>query len=114
MGGIRPIKMIVASGHTAACRQVCARFSGERSLEIIGEATTADHSFHLVRSVTPDIAIIDTLIEGDAAIKMARKLKSLNNGPKVILLTDSTSNPPSPEKAIDAGIMGYLDAGVSE
>jgi CheY-like chemotaxis protein len=56
-------------------------------LELIGEATTGLQALSLVRSTTPDVAVIDVGMPEMNGIVLARKVRGERPSVKVVILT---------------------------
>jgi two-component system, response regulator PdtaR len=72
---------------------------------VVGEAATGDDALELIRTLEPDLALLDVKMPGLDGIEVARALKG---GPTQIVLLTAFSQRALIESAREAGVVAYL------
>lgn len=80
--------------------------------QVVGDAATGEAALRMVQKLRPDMAILDIKMEKMDGIKVAK----LISGQKIcpVLLLTAYSEQELVQRALDAGVMGYLVKPVSE
>ena len=81
--------------------------AAEPDLELVGEAVTGIDALNLVRSVTPDIAVVDVGMPGMNGIVLARKIRDEQPAVKVLILT-AHEDEGHVRQALSAGASGFI------
>jgi DNA-binding NarL/FixJ family response regulator len=77
-------------------------------LSICGEAETSAAAFKAISKLKPDVAIVDlTLEEGGSGLELIKQLQSLDQPPKVLVLS-MHDEALFAERAFRAGAQGYI------
>jgi DNA-binding NarL/FixJ family response regulator len=79
---------------------------------LAGEGADATKAFDDIQRLAPEVAIVDLRMPGDG-IHLVRRLKSMEQGPVVIVLTNYAS-PPYRTRALLAGADYFLDKSVDQ
>jgi DNA-binding NarL/FixJ family response regulator len=74
---------------------------------LAGEAADATRAFDDIQRLAPEVAIVDLRMPGDG-IHLVRRLKSMEQAPTVIVLTNYAT-PPYRTRALLAGADYFLD-----
>ena len=72
---------------------------------VVGEAATGDDALELIRTLEPDLALLDVKMPGIDGIEVAR---ALQGGPTQIVLLTAFSQRALIESAREAGVVAYL------
>jgi two-component system response regulator NreC len=76
-------------------------------MKVVGEAGDAETALPLIRTLTPDVAVVDLDLPGIGGLELTEQLRQLPSPPVVLVLTmhheDRIVN-----AALDRGAMGYL------
>jgi len=100
-------RILLADDHQLI-RQGIKRIIEERSdIEVIGEANDGAELLRLMKTLTPDMVIVDISMPNLRGIEAAREIKSLSPGTKVLMLTMHKEKNFLIE-AISAGADGYI------
>jgi DNA-binding NarL/FixJ family response regulator len=100
-------RIILADDHPFilfALRQLVA---AESDFELIGEAATGLEALTLVRSTTPDVAVIDVGMPKMNGIVLARKIREERPSVKVLILT-AHEDEAHLKQALAAGASGFV------
>jgi len=85
----KKVSIVLADDHPFILFALKQLVAAEADLELVGEAATGLEALSLIRSVTPDVAVIDVGMPGMTGVDVCRKLKggdALDRTP-VFLLT---------------------------
>ena len=101
------IRVLIVDDHTVV-RQGLRMFLGlEPEFEIVGEARDGAEALQMVRSLEPDVVLMDILMPGMDGIQATEEIKKENPQVEVIALT-SVLDDATVISAIRAGAIGYL------
>lgn len=101
------IKVLIVDDHSVV-RQGLRMFLGlEPEFEIVGEAREGAEALQLVRSLKPDVVLMDILMPGMDGIQATTEIKKENPQVEVIALTNVLDDA-TVIAAIRAGAIGYL------
>lgn len=79
----------------------------EADLSVVAEAPSAARAIALARQLGVDVAVVDVHMPGRSGIDATADLRSLDNAPKVLILT-SFANDENAIAALAAGANGFL------
>lgn len=79
----------------------------ERGITVVGEADDADQALRNIRTVDPDIVIIDGALDGMGAIELCHRLRRTVPASQLIVLGTQKSGP-LVLRLLEAGADGYL------
>lgn len=101
------IRTIIVDDHVLFRMGTRLALHGESGIEIVGEAASGKELFHLLKTVQPDVVLLDILLPDISGIEIARKLKK--EFPEIKILILSAENPASIiEQILEMGIEGYV------
>jgi len=101
------IKVIIADDHPMFRSGVKLELEKNEKIKIIAEADNGQEALKLIKSLKPDVAILDFQMPIMNGIEIVENLKSENISTKIILLTMHNEQKIF-LKAIEAGISGYV------
>jgi DNA-binding NarL/FixJ family response regulator len=105
-----PTTLVLVEDHVAL-RQGVELLLGRRGHVIAGSTADADEGFELIRSVAPDVAIIDVGLGTQSGALLTRRLLEDDPGLRILLYT-GTNDPEMIGEALDCGARGFaLKAG---
>src|ERR1700704_6237694 len=105
-------RIVVADDHDLARAGLRGLLSGERGLEVVGEAATGREALELCRRVRPDLVLMDVRMPDMNGLAVTRAIKQESPSTSVILFTMYESADYLVE-ALKAGAAGYLLKGAS-
>ena len=100
----RPVRVVVADDNPVVLRGLIALLGTDPDVAVVGEASDGRRAVELVRSLRPDLALLDIRMPGLDGIAAARRLVATT---PVVLLTYS-EDPDVIAAALAAGVRGYL------
>ncbi|MBU5266667.1 response regulator transcription factor [Virgibacillus proomii] len=79
----------------------------EADMEVVGQATSGDEVLKLIEEKQPDVCLLDIEMPGKSGLEVAKLINEMDQRPRIIVLT-TFAKPGYFEKAIKAGVDGYL------
>lgn len=104
---MRQIRVLLADDHSLLRMGLAALISGERDLEIVGEAEDGDIAVSLVETARPDVVVMDLVMPTLSGAEAARRIKGQNPAIRVLILT-SYGTASELVDALAAGVDGVL------
>ena len=109
----KPARLVIADDHELARAGLRAMLTGQRGLELVGEAVNGREALELCRRLQPDLALIDVRMPELDGLATCRAIKQECPATSVILLTIH-ENPEYLLEALKAGAAGYLLKDISQ
>ena len=81
-------------------------------VKIVGECASGEEAVELVRSITPDILLIEVAMPGIGGLEALHRIKLMQAGTRVVVLT-GYSHAPFPTQMLRAGASGFLTKNVT-
>lgn len=106
------IKLILVDDHQLVRAGIANLLSGESGFEIAGEASDARELFDLLKTIQPDIVVLDIALPGLSGIEITKKLHNDFPGIRILILSMHTSEE-FIFNAINSGARGYLPKNTS-
>jgi DNA-binding NarL/FixJ family response regulator len=105
------ITVVVVDDHPLFRQGVVETLSMEADIEVVGEASNGEDAMAILKSVRPDVAIVDVNLPGINGQQVTRNLAGENLPTKIVLLT-GYDDAEQAIHAIRAGAVGYSSKGV--
>lgn len=108
MGG-EAIRLAIVDDHEIVRLGIHRVLEGEKEIELVGEAVTGDEAVEMVRSLRPEVILVDVKLPDISGIEVVRRLKDQPDtaGVQAIMLTVYDDLEIATE-AIRAGAIGYI------
>jgi DNA-binding NarL/FixJ family response regulator len=101
------IGVLVADDHAMHRAGIRARLASEAGITVLGEAATTDEAVERVRSLRPDVVLLDLLIPSRGGCEVIPDL--LADSPESrVLVVSCQATPSSVRRALSAGASGYV------
>ena len=81
-------------------------------IRIVGEAGSAEEGLRLIRTLAPDIALVDVHMPGMSGIELTERMCRSKLSTHVVIVT-VVDDARFPKRLLDAGALGYLTKGCS-
>ena len=102
------IRLVLIDDHPVVRAGVRALLESDDGLTVVGEAASADEAVETVRSMRPDVVLMDlNLGTGRGGVETTALVRALPNPPHVLVLTTYDTEADI-LAAVDAGAAGYL------
>src|SRR5215831_18646745 len=109
----KPARVVIADDHELARAGLRAMLTGQRGLELVGEAATGREALTLCRRLQPDLALIDVRMPEQDGLATCRAIKRECPATSVILVT-MHENPEYLLEGLKAGAAGYMLKDISQ
>ena len=109
----KPARLVIADDHELARAGLRAMLTGQRGLEVVGEAANGREALMLCRRLQPDLALIDVRMPEQDGLATCRAIKEECPAMSVILITIH-ENPEYLLEAFKAGAAGYVLKDISQ
>ena len=103
----KPARLAIADDHELARAGLRAMLTGQRGLEVVGEAANGREALELCRHSQPDLALIDVRMPELNGLATCQAIKQECPATSVILVT-MHENPEYLLEALKAGAAGYV------
>ncbi len=100
-------RLVIADDHELARSGLRSMLTGERGLELVGEATNGREALDLCRRLKPDLALLDVRMPEMDGLAATRAIKQVCPSTSVIIVT-MHETPEYLFDALKAGAAGYL------
>lgn len=81
-------------------------------MQVAGETGTAEEGMRMIRSLSPDIALVDVHMPGMSGIELTERIARANLPTRIVVVT-MVDDAKFPRRLLDAGAHGYLVKGCS-
>lgn len=106
----RPIRVIVVDDHPLFRAGVIQTLELDRTIEVVGEGSSAEDALQLVEEYSPDLVLLDISMPGNG-LEAAIEILNAPAPPRVAMLTVSEDDD-DVRHALEAGAVGYLLKGI--
>lgn len=109
------IKILLVDDHKMVREGLKSVINSKDELKVIGEANSGDEAIEKAIKLKPHVIVMDINMPGMNGIEAAKKIKEINSGIKILMLT-MIDNEKFIIDALSSGVEGYLykDADISE
>lgn len=101
------IRVLLCDDHELVRRGLRALLESDLTVEVIGEASSADEAVATAAASTPDVVIMDVRMPGRSGVEACRDIRAHRQETKVLILT-SFADDEALFSAIMAGASGYV------
>jgi NarL family two-component system response regulator LiaR len=103
-----PVRVLIADDHQVVREGLRMILGEEReTIEVVGEAADGLACVREAERLEPDVVLMDLLMPGIDGVEATRRLRSVEGGPRVLILT-TYADDDRVRDAIRAGATGYL------
>jgi two-component system, NarL family, response regulator DevR len=101
------IRVLLCDDHELVRKGVRALLESDLTVEVVGEASSADEAVAIAAQVEPDVVVMDVRMPGRSGVEACRDIRAARPETKVLMLTSFTDDE-ALFTAIMAGASGYL------
>ena len=101
------IRILLADDHAMFRAGIKALLESEPRLEVVGEAATGDEAVEAVRSLRPEVVVMDLSMPGSNGLEATRRIAALELETMVLVLTVHAEEEYL-VPVVEAGASGYL------
>ena len=101
------IRVLLCDDHELVRRGLHALLDADLTLDVVGEAASADEAVEMAATLTPDVVVMDVRMPGRSGIEACRDIRSAREETRVLMLT-SFADDEALFTAIMAGASGYV------
>lgn len=76
-------------------------------IEVVGEASDGEQGLALLRSLKPDLALVDVHMPGVSGIEVTERVRKLKLKTRIVIVS-MVSEAPFPRRLLEAGASGYI------
>lgn len=106
------IRLFIADDHDLIRMGLKRLLADYKDINVIGEAGDCDETLKLVRSLAPDVVLVDINMPGGGGVEVTRRLSRVAKRSRIIILT-ALDGESYPNQLLKIGAMGYLTKGAS-
>jgi two-component system response regulator DesR len=103
----KPMKVILAEDQGMLRGALSALLDMEDDIEVVGQAENGEQALHLIRSLLPDLCVLDIEMPIMTGLDVAEQLKIEGASCRVVILT-TFSRAGYFQRAMRAGVRGFL------
>jgi two-component system, NarL family, response regulator DevR len=101
------IRVLLCDDHELVRRGLRSLLESDLTIEVIGDATSADEAVSASAATTPDVVVMDVRMPGRSGIEACRDIRAHREQTRVLILT-SFADDEALFSAIMAGASGYV------
>lgn len=104
------IRVVLVDDHELVRSGFCLILSGQPDIEVVGEASNAEDGLRLIRTVKPDVALVDVHMPGMSGIEMTERAQRAGLATRILILT-VVQDAQFPRRLLQSGALGYVTKG---
>ncbi len=104
------IRVVLVDDHELVRSGFGLILSGQPDIQVVGEASNAEDGLRLVRTVKPDVALVDVHMPGMSGIELTERVQRADLGTHIVILT-VVQDAQFPRRLLQSGALGYLTKG---
>jgi NarL family two-component system response regulator LiaR len=103
----QPIRVLIADDHAVVRRGLRAFLSTQAGIEVVAEAGTGEDAVRLVKTLSPDVVVMDLLMPAMDGFDSTLEVRQSNPETQIVILTSYTAEGHI-LRALRAGALSYL------
>lgn len=101
------IRIVIIDDHELVRTGFRLILEQQPDIQVVGEAADGEQGLALVRSLKPDVAMVDVHMPGLSGIEVTERLRKLGEPTRIMIVT-MVSESPVPRRLLEAGASGYI------
>jgi len=102
------MRILLADDHPVVRSGLRAVLAAESDVQIIGEEGDGERALEAIRTLQPDVAILDIQMPGLSGIEVARRLSTDSNNKTALVVLSLHKEEIDLQSALDAGVSAYV------
>lgn len=107
MAADHKIRVLIVDDHQLVRAGIAALLRNERDIQVVGEADSGEDALQKVRSLSPDIVLMDISMPTMDGIETTRRIKHAHSTARILVLTQYEQEEYI-KRVIQSGASGYL------
>jgi two-component system, NarL family, nitrate/nitrite response regulator NarL len=103
----RPLRVLIADDHRLFAEALQAILAADERIEVVGQASDGGEAVELVRTLDPDIVLMDVSMPVLDGFEATREIRAETEDTRVLMLTGSNSRA-DVDRSREAGASGYV------
>jgi DNA-binding NarL/FixJ family response regulator len=112
-GGCHVINVVLVDDHELVRTGFRMILQQQSDISVIGEASSAEEGLQLIRTLSPQIALVDVHMPGMSGIELTERVGRSKQISTHIVIVTVVDDARFPKRLLDAGALGYLTKGCS-
>lgn len=104
------IRIALIDDHTLVRTGLRMILAQHADLEVVGEAEDGESGLALIKTLQPDIALVDVHMPGISGVELTERVRRAKLATRIAILT-MADQAPFPRQLLEAGALGYLTKG---
>jgi two-component system, NarL family, invasion response regulator UvrY len=104
------IRLVLVDDHELVRSGFRLILSGQPDIEVVGEAGDAETGLRMIRTLKPDVALIDVHMPGMSGIELTERLQRGRLPTRIVILT-VVQDAEFPRRLLQSGALGYVTKG---
>src|SRR5205085_3170572 len=106
---VQPLRIAIADDHVLTRASLFSMISqGNRSCELVAEASTAEETFSICQRFTPNLLLLDVELGGKSGVALVAEIKRVSPATRILLYC-TTAEERDVLAAMRAGADGFLE-----
>ena len=101
------IRVVIVDDHTVVRQGLCSLLAQYSDIQVVGESEGGLLALELLAQLQPDVVLLDIRLAGPSGLELARRIRRMPSGARVMILT-SYDDEGYLLEAAQAGVRGYL------
>ncbi len=104
----KPATVLIVDDHPLVCEGLALQIGRHRDLSVCGQAESVDEAMALVKSLRPDLVIVDLTLKNSSGLELLKQVKAWDD--KICLVVLSAHDEAHyAQRALCAGATGYIN-----
>lgn len=101
-------RILIVDDHPSVREGIALRISLHADLQVCGEAVSEDEAYESVKSLRPDLVLVDISLKHGHGLDLIKRIKALDPDIRMLVISGFQESLYA-ERAVRAGALGYLN-----
>jgi DNA-binding NarL/FixJ family response regulator len=107
---ITRIRVAIVDDHALMRAGFRAILAQQSDIDIVGEGASGEEALALVRTIKPDVLLLDVSMPGVSGVEVAQRLQRAKSATRIVVVTMHAEGP-LPKILLESGAVAYLTKG---